>query len=615
VRSGAEAEKWLRAQSTHPTQSWARLCLSAVRQAFGVDYTPASSWPTSDRSAGTAWDRAKFKHPTTDPAKVPKWVPVFFETPGEADHVAFSVGGGRCLSNDFVRDGRIDECAIADIARKWGPLKGWTEDLVGNRVVPGDGDPTPDPVPPKQPTVALRVDGVDLSHYNPDPDLVKFKAAGGKFVYLKATEGTTVKDPTYASRRDRAYRAGVDVGGYHFARPDAGDARTEAQAFLKSAAVDLKRDLVPMLDLEDAGGIDRHGLTTWVGNFVDEIHNQLGVKPVIYTSFDLDDDFGCLLWVARYHPQNEDPRVPAPWKRWDVRQFSNGAIGVPSSAPGVGNVDLDHLRKGLDVADLRIQQAAPAPKPDRGDTLHLQQASMSWRDSDAQTRADFREIFSRKADAVGFTEIYGNEPILRDEAKKAGYSVVTGPSQGTAETAIAVRHPITAQGFTLVNPGVKGRPPHEGHSARHATWVRFDWQDNDVFYAEGHWVTLNHNDSERVTEHAEMSRALAQLVAEHAKGSSIGFCAGDTNMDAETDDGKAGVRALFAEAGLTVIWDELGEYPATHGSEAHGATIDVIASYDPDKRVTGKRAKAWPLLNSDHRQVSAFFDVKPRRQS
>ena len=126
-RSAKDAIAWGRAQITNPSQNWYRRCLVFVRSCFGV----AAKYG----SAGAAWDNAVHKHRTSNPADIPAGVPVFWETSGEFDHVALSTGNGRCLSNDFRRDGRIDEVLINDITRGWNaPLLGWTEDLNGVRV-------------------------------------------------------------------------------------------------------------------------------------------------------------------------------------------------------------------------------------------------------------------------------------------------------------------------------------------------------------------------------------------------------------------------------------------------------------------------------------------------
>jgi lysozyme len=74
-------------------------------------------------------------------------------------------------------------------------------------------------------TAPMRVDGVDISHHqNGKLDLARAKKAGVKFLYHKATEGETYKDPNYDKRRAEAKAAGIPFGGYHFARPGTTDA-------------------------------------------------------------------------------------------------------------------------------------------------------------------------------------------------------------------------------------------------------------------------------------------------------------------------------------------------------------------------------------------------------
>lgn len=124
TRTPEQAITWARAQIDHPVKDFTRLCLQFVRMAYGL----AALHP----DAGTAWDKAKTKHRTTDADAIPRGVPVFWELPSVADHVALSLGGGRCVSNDILRPGKVDVVLIDTITREWGAtLQGWTEDLNG----------------------------------------------------------------------------------------------------------------------------------------------------------------------------------------------------------------------------------------------------------------------------------------------------------------------------------------------------------------------------------------------------------------------------------------------------------------------------------------------------
>ena len=209
--------------------------------------------------------------------------------------------------------------------------------------------------------VPMDVDGVDISHHQGgDLDFAAAKAAGVKFVYHKATEGTTVTDERYDSRRVEAKAAGLRFGAYHFARPEGSDARAEAEHFLEVAAIN-PGDLAPTLDLEVDGGLNMAELTDWAQTWVRVVRRAVGANPIIYTPYDLDRTFGCLLWRPRYNNDNRPPAL-----RWDIWQFSNGELGVPNRVAGLGHVDLNHMRAGLKVSDFVIQEPEPEPPPVTG---------------------------------------------------------------------------------------------------------------------------------------------------------------------------------------------------------------------------------------------------------
>lgn len=222
------------------------------------------------------------------------------------------------------------------------------------------------PVKPVVTATGLRVDGLDLSHHNVVTQAGLNQAAllGAKYAYLKATEGTTFKDPAYPNSRAMVRKANLVPGAYHFAGPETklGDAAAEARAFLayaKPAAGDMR----PVLDLEKMGGLNQAQLTAWVGEWVGVVKATIGVLPVIYTPFRLNDNFGCMLWVARYSNDNAAPKIPAPWTRWRMRQFSDGKFGKPNQIAGM-HVDLNTLHDGEDFDWLRIPvKAVPEPQP------------------------------------------------------------------------------------------------------------------------------------------------------------------------------------------------------------------------------------------------------------
>jgi GH25 family lysozyme M1 (1,4-beta-N-acetylmuramidase) len=228
------------------------------------------------------------------------------------------------------------------------------------------------PFPPKR-----TLDGVDTSHHQGGPiDVKAAQAAGLRWWYLKATEGTTITDETYAKRMRQARKAGIPVGSYHFARPDRGDAAQEARYFL--AHSDIRAgDMLPMLDLESLEGLSLTQVTRWTGVWVGTVTRALAGrglvgKPIIYTRFDLGNGFGCLLWVARYSDDYRPPTIPKPWQRAAIWQHSDGRFGPVKSVPGFGPVDVNAMHPDIPLSALRIQPAGarrtaaprpPAPRP------------------------------------------------------------------------------------------------------------------------------------------------------------------------------------------------------------------------------------------------------------
>lgn len=113
------------------------LCLQWVRTWLGI----AARYPT----AADAWAQARFRHPETDPAKIPRGVAVFWTGGSHGfGHVALATGNARCYSSDIVRDGQADHVDIDLIREKWGlELAGWTEDLNGIRYYTAPRPPAP----------------------------------------------------------------------------------------------------------------------------------------------------------------------------------------------------------------------------------------------------------------------------------------------------------------------------------------------------------------------------------------------------------------------------------------------------------------------------------------
>ena len=92
-------------------------------------------------------------------------------------------------------------------------------------------------------------DGIDVSHYQGNIDWKEVsKDASIKFVYIKATEGSTYIDPKFDNNIMGAIKQGLNVGVYHYFSTKSSPEKQFKH--FKSVVSKYKFTLVPMLDIE-----------------------------------------------------------------------------------------------------------------------------------------------------------------------------------------------------------------------------------------------------------------------------------------------------------------------------------------------------------------------------
>lgn len=181
------------------------------------------------------------------------------------------------------------------------------------------------------------VSGLDLSSHNGKVDFDSLRQAGVDFVFLKASEGISFRDPVFLNNYTAARSAGLKIGAYHFFRFDC-DGRRQA-ANLLQCLDGLAIDLPVAIDVEEWGNPAEVSTETIVARLqamADHLSAN-GHTPVFYTNrnghirFIRDNFDDSQIWICSF----TDP--PLPHGRWLFWQHSHrGRI------PGVkGNVDLN----------------------------------------------------------------------------------------------------------------------------------------------------------------------------------------------------------------------------------------------------------------------------------
>jgi GH25 family lysozyme M1 (1,4-beta-N-acetylmuramidase) len=198
-------------------------------------------------------------------------------------------------------------------------------------------DPPPEPTPTPKPTpwpTPAGVKGLDVSHWNGLPDFEWLRSKGMRFVFSKASQGTSFVDDTYRKHTRQARAAGIVAGAYHFFDYKKNGVR-QAEHFLDTVRSKTGTDgLLPLVVdvecLKSIGTSNHANAKRRLHDMLDELYRQTGRYPMIYTSrvmwtrvVGAPKSFGGYpLWVACW--KCDDIYMPNGWKDWrfwQVGQF------------------------------------------------------------------------------------------------------------------------------------------------------------------------------------------------------------------------------------------------------------------------------------------------------
>ncbi|MCL8015994.1 lysozyme [Streptomyces sp. AS02] len=202
--------------------------------------------------------------------------------------------------------------------------------------------------------------GHDVSSHQKNVNWQNSKAKGARFVYVKATESHTYRNPYFNQQYNGSRNAGLIRGAYHFALPNKSAGRTQAQHFVRNGGgwTSDGWTLPPALDIEynpyskhKCYGLSKAKMVNWIQSFSNEVKRLTGRRPVIYTTTHwwntctgASRAFASnhALWIARYNSSSAGA-LPAGWQFWTVWQYDNGG-----SLPGDQNLfngSMNQLRK------------------------------------------------------------------------------------------------------------------------------------------------------------------------------------------------------------------------------------------------------------------------------
>ncbi|MFF2675124.1 GH25 family lysozyme, partial [Arthrobacter koreensis] len=298
------------------------------------------------------------------------------------------------------------------------------------------------------------IQGIDVSSHQNNVDWPRAWNMGARFAYVKATEGTSYKNPYYSQQYNGSANVGMIRGAYHFALPVVGTAAEEANFFVNNGG-SWRSDgatLPPLLDIEynpyPSMGNTCYNLTTtqmvnWIRAFSDTVRARTGRVPMIYTTTDwwrtctgnspaFSDH---PLHIAAYGTTTPGT-MPASWSTYSIWQYSStGPFVGDSNVFNGSSVALNALARG------QAHPLAPLFEQKRTATPALGNSTSSivcgLRDGGCYQNFQYGAILYSPSSGIHSSQSGG----IRDAWRNSGFE--TGP----------LGYPIGSEVCTLVGGG------------------------------------------------------------------------------------------------------------------------------------------------------------------
>jgi lysozyme len=198
------------------------------------------------------------------------------------------------------------------------------------------------------------IEGIDVSHWQGVIDWRQVSKSGCRFAFMKATEGATYTDRTFAENYFDSAAVGILGGAYHYFRSTS-TVKAQIEHFVQTVGVLGSNPFLSVLDVEDPKqwqGKSPTELSEMVIEWLTGIEQQLQIRPIIYLSPSFADQMLAAdrrlcrfpLWLA--HWTDGAPIVPQPWTDWTFWQYSSkGRIdGITENV-----VDLDRFNGDVEA--------------------------------------------------------------------------------------------------------------------------------------------------------------------------------------------------------------------------------------------------------------------------
>ncbi len=194
------------------------------------------------------------------------------------------------------------------------------------------------------PASDLVYEGIDVSNWQGYINYAEVKNDGIQVVYIKASQGTNIKDAYFDINYENAKANGLRVGFYHYLTARNVEEAQEEANFFVSVIAGKTPDCKLVLDYESFGGVGREEINRIARSFMERVEELTNKEVMLYSdvsnainTFDTSLAQDYALWIAYYEDRNYLINIQTSWDTYIGIQYTDrGRVSGIS-----GSVDRD----------------------------------------------------------------------------------------------------------------------------------------------------------------------------------------------------------------------------------------------------------------------------------
>lgn len=180
------------------------------------------------------------------------------------------------------------------------------------------------------PISTLEYQGIDVSNWQGYINYDRVRSDGVDVVYIKASQGSNIKDAYFDINYENAKANGLKVGFYHFLTATNTEQAVEEARFFASVIANKVPDCKLVLDYEVFGGVGVEEINQIAEVFLETTKRLTNKEVILYSDLsnaqnlfgrELSENYG--LWLAYYGDYRELENVQTNWENFMGIQYSD----------------------------------------------------------------------------------------------------------------------------------------------------------------------------------------------------------------------------------------------------------------------------------------------------